>query len=391
MKFGTKIMNKLTYKIALSILALAFVSACSAGSMRIDVEVYKGPLSKPEKIQIAELQAMVENTHLFLEIFEKVLSELNDELEKDLTKDKEKKANLKSFGKNIETLKKTFKGLKDQGVTAGSFRCAESNNEANTCILLQIAKAGQQLKSSAFHWSNYLTFTYFPKEIRKGLVDYAHGASQLGNQLTARSDALHKQLTNGKPREMFPLGDYLQDTRPTEFLSLYDWLNATDFGLFRCTFCNNEQRVNVFSHLFDDNFWSNINTVYATGMGDTNMAFAKDEIGNWTLKSFGSDPTKMVDAYANLTLASLKTAAASLAPGSAAINPELLNTISKLTSGQLGSGVDPKKQSKMEEFRKEALDKLEDLKTAQDKQKAIEEAKAVLKEYKEKLDMLENL
>ncbi|QGZ39896.1 hypothetical protein IP92_02222 [Pseudoduganella flava] len=52
----------------------------------------------------------------------------------------------------------------------------------------------------------------------------------------------------------------------------------------------------------DKAFWQNINTVRVSAAGSSNFVVAKDDVGNWYVKSMGSDPAAMVNAAKNLAL-----------------------------------------------------------------------------------------
>lgn len=55
----------------------------------------------------------------------------------------------------------------------------------------------------------------------------------------------------------------------------------------------------------DKAFWQNINTVRVNGASGTNFVVAKDDVGNWYVKSMGTDPSAMVKAAKNLALFNL--------------------------------------------------------------------------------------
>ena len=65
----------------------------------------------------------------------------------------------------------------------------------------------------------------------------------------------------------------------------------------------------MIERLVTDTHWSKVNSVFAAGQGNVRMAFIKDDIGNWNLKSFANDPTELVNAYKNAGLAALKAVA----------------------------------------------------------------------------------
>lgn len=49
-------------------------------------------------------------------------------------------------------------------------------------------------------------------------------------------------------------------------------------------------------------FWQNINRVTLSGGGDANYAIAKDDVGNWYVKSYSSDPRQIFQSARNLLL-----------------------------------------------------------------------------------------
>jgi hypothetical protein len=76
-------------------------------------------------------------------------------------------------------------------------------------------------------------------------------------------------------------------------------------------------RVKAVRRLFADHNWSNINTVYASGWGKGSMALIKDDIGNWNLKGFDSDPEDLLKAYKDVSIAALETAMKAVKAGAA--------------------------------------------------------------------------
>lgn len=59
----------------------------------------------------------------------------------------------------------------------------------------------------------------------------------------------------------------------------------------------------------DKQFWQNINSVRVSGAGLTNYVMTKDDIGNWYVKSYSSDPSKIIQAAKSLALYNLGGAA----------------------------------------------------------------------------------
>jgi len=53
---------------------------------------------------------------------------------------------------------------------------------------------------------------------------------------------------------------------------------------------------------FDKQFWQNVNTVRVAGAGVTNYVVAKDDVGNWYIKNFSSDPETIIKGAKSLAL-----------------------------------------------------------------------------------------
>ncbi len=154
--------------------------------------------------------------------------------------------------------------------------------------------------------------------------------SEIGNQLKCRVNALAKQLDDGigLDRRELPPSVALCDADPTNFVNLYDYFNATMpnwVGNYAVGMGTVEDRVKIVKDLFGDHYWSRINTVYASGRGKTSMAFIKDDVGNWNLKSFDNDPEDLLKAYTNFSIEAAKRAAIAIqsaSPGGA-VTPAL--------------------------------------------------------------------
>lgn len=55
----------------------------------------------------------------------------------------------------------------------------------------------------------------------------------------------------------------------------------------------------------DKQFWQNINTVKVSGTGRTNYVIAKDDIGNWYVKGYSSNPEDIINSAKNMALFSM--------------------------------------------------------------------------------------
>jgi hypothetical protein len=60
---------------------------------------------------------------------------------------------------------------------------------------------------------------------------------------------------------------------------------------------------------FDKQYWQNVNTVRVAGGGKTNYVIAKDDVGNWYVKNFSSDPESIIQGAKSLALFAAKGAA----------------------------------------------------------------------------------
>ncbi len=205
-----------------------------------------------------------------------------------------------------------------------------------TQFATKVAEIATSMSSLATSVTTDQIFQISRQEVRQELVKLAVITGETANQLSARADVLLRQVqekyraqTTGKEgstnaNRKMSTGDHLRDASATEFLSLIDWLdaakeNGTDEKNSHLDL-NGIHRANIARQLFSDQYWTKINEVHASGQGDVRMALIKDDIGNWNLKSFDSDPTKLLDAYRKVGLAALNTLAKVAAGGNAQVN-----------------------------------------------------------------------
>ena len=191
-------------------------------------------------------------------------------------------------------------------------------------LLMDVAELAVKFREKAFRWAKAHMAGASPDcRIRIAVMSFVLSASETGNQLQARADALLKQLgsRDGRDARELALSVHLQDTEPTDFVHLFEWLEASADGcgadLIRRKVLNVvgfpginvQDRVKVLERLYGDYFWSRINTVHASGAGKTNMVFVKDGEGNWNLKNFESYPGELLEAYLNVGKKALEAAA----------------------------------------------------------------------------------
>ncbi|MBT5107468.1 MAG: hypothetical protein HOM25_02190 [Rhodospirillaceae bacterium] len=336
----------------------------TAGSLRVDVEVYKGPLSKEPSVQWAELVALIQQSY---EALSGIKSFSNRLLKESEIFPSSRQTEIDGICKlddecsihyEIDTALRLVEEFKNSAEAAFT---SESNLAAKEAeirkVLIKTSNGTVQLKAKAFlvaqtQASASIGYLFRPggRLERNVVTNFANWAAEYGNLIGSRADALLKQMQIVPvDRRELPLSVYIRDTEPTDFLNLLIWNRAAAPAIWEemllspiHAFTSEEttDRVRVVETLFADHNWSRINTVYASGQGETSIALIKDDIGNWNLKSFDSDPTELLDAYKNLTLAGVKAATqavgAAATGGQSAVLKSALGTASKLTQGQIG-------------------------------------------------------
>lgn len=219
-------------------------------------------------------------------------------------------AKVRNLITNYTSLRQPIRGLSDISVRD---------------FLQNVATLCGDLKFTAFRWSIAAgAGTSLNSLVRIAQVTTVVATSEYANQLNARADALLKQLTpNGLDRRELSPGVALRETEPTNFVHLYEWFNA-DTGSIAATLAgigSTNNRVKATDQLFANHYWAKTNTVYASGRGKVSMAFIKDDVGNWNLKSFDNDPEELLKAYTDFSIETIKKAstiaAEGFAPGAA--------------------------------------------------------------------------
>lgn len=356
-------MNVLQYLragIACLMLGLAAVlGGCStAGSMLVEVDVYKGPLGKEPELQYAELLAIFEEAIPLLEFHEGLAQSYW--LERDCLGSRESGcALIGEVRKRIRSIRCEmslfYAGFRRrQSVLLGNYEDFEgcpmtgqgtavvvgdlnilNKNELYKKMAEEATKLATRLKVEAFYFAE-AQIGAFPSQpqARYLLVGFVNLMSEMSNQIASRTDTLFKQVSRSVPGKELPLSDHLKDAGPTDFLHLFNWYQATlpdklSYGEDKLT---PDDRARLARRLFSDHYWTRINSVYAGGQGEVSMALIKDDIGNWNLKSFDNNPTELLAAYRNLSLAGIK-AATSLASGSTSG----LDMLSQFARGRVGS------------------------------------------------------
>lgn len=135
-----------------------------------------------------------------------------------------------------------------------------------------------------------------------------------------------------------PTSAYLRDVEPTGYLDAFDWFNANFSSNGTGAYARRNRERGIRS-LNSGVYWEKVNEVYASGQGDVSMAFVKDELGNWNLKSYTNDPSKLLKAYrqgANALIEAAVDAAKTATLGGAGVakGNGLLDLANRLATGR---------------------------------------------------------
>jgi hypothetical protein len=494
----------------------AMTTGCSAlnpsASMRVDIEVYKGPLSKPVEIQIAELEGLVSEARKSLENYQFNLTYLacqeynkyfscceNAGKNKDnfphwptsvshamQRPDQVLCVNLCQYSKTLidsitlPTIDKDIRQSLDR-IKDLIEACKGATNRNKKILYTEIIKASESIeenltllkshtdarhpdieiyqtkisnvlskikalpgnssitKEQMEEISAALAFRETDKERRQWLKQVARSASifkakgatiagsflplvtdknalrtvqallaviasEYGNQMGHRASVLLAQMNNEKKEDM-PLSAYLSDSGCTEASNLYDWYRAkAPFmveewkGFLPVTILDSTSRVRSFERIYNDNYWSKINTVYASGTGDVSMALIRDEYGNWNLKNFSNDPTELLKAYNDLGRASLKAAIKTIKNASSSGTTTALAEAAQLANAFAFNGATDSEgivAQRIELWHENLIKELDEFKTAKSDTQCDEdckiEIKRILERYENKLDVLREI
>jgi hypothetical protein len=363
------------------LLALALVlSGCAtmdrpfgSGSMRIDVEVYKGPLAQEPWTQWGELRGIVSEATIAVnstkrfakDVFEeldcdrilKIIQEPSStgqpaqrqettlpagmEIDSELSRAAGETvwaqdcASVWGLLKVADLIQQAEYGLKEVDTNLnkeGRVRIESVSDLENTKlkvrnVLQNVFYVAMRMRSAAFFLAAVqLSSPLNERRPRPALTNVALVLSEYSNQLITRADALLQQMAGSDRREL-PLSLHLRNTNPTDFLNLHVWNRAAAPALladmilrFPTAFTSKEtaDRVRGYERLFADYNWSNVNSVYASGQGDVALAFIKDDIGNWNLKTFDNDPAELLKSYTAVGKAALVEAAKAVSAASGA-------------------------------------------------------------------------
>jgi prefoldin subunit 5 len=109
----------------------------------------------------------------------------------------------------------------------------------------------------------------------------------------------------GKEEAVIPLSAQLKAAQTEHYAMLHSLLNTAkpsygSTGLFFGNLQNSRHVSTALKSIDRLNSWEQINEAYASGKGEFSVALIKDDIGNWNIKNFQSDPKALLEAQTNL-------------------------------------------------------------------------------------------
>lgn len=338
----------------------------TAASMLVEVDVYKGPLGSGKTIQLGELAAIFDQADHMLGLFVRDATAVCRDAQTDFA-DRQRLCDAAARAQAIRGPLSRFpsdarlrelddaaakvleyqekvraEGSPAAAASAPGLPASEAAAAARKInrAAMEASRLATQLKVEAFYWSEVqIGRITRDSAARALLVGYVNLASELANQISARTVAIDKQLDQNVPGNALALSDHLKEAGPSDFLHLYDWYEATlpDPLNELPPRLSAPDRARLAKRLFSDHYWTRINQVHASGQGDVRMALIKDDIGNWNLKSFDNDAEQLLGAYRSLTLAGVEAGirvAKEVDSGGSAAG---LDLVSRFARGRLGS------------------------------------------------------
>lgn len=382
----------------------AFMNPMRGSSMEVEVEVYQGPLSKPVDMQWAELGALINTGSCYATLLKSKITEVHINLPespeikqvrktkkeqlivdklKELTLLLPQETNIQPYSELNILIRQILDDIRKKSLlepaklqrlqrltqtigaelTMLNESCSDiypykDNKGTPKEWLVKVNRFAASLLAQSYHYG------VWEKNDGKNpplcaFLPVAECAVYARSMLS-RSELLLKQL-NGEWRELMPLSAYLAEAAP----SLFTEYCLDDYGTCNLSalqtvskvsaikkkhragvmVTSDYERINTADALLNENYWQRINHVHSSGLGDVTTAFIKDDIGNWSLKSFSSDPEELLKAYQDLGLKALKEAAefasgggsATVTDGAISKARQLLNLSETVAYGSVGN------------------------------------------------------
>ncbi|MBU6165121.1 MAG: hypothetical protein KGQ52_03195 [Alphaproteobacteria bacterium] len=194
-------------------------------------------------------------------------------------------------------------------------------------IAIAVDNYATLLRSAGFRTS-FGTVRYVPHapSVRSAVLGLSLITAEYGNQLQGRITTLTRQINDDKSANLLSTADFLRDASNTRFLRMAEWLDGGIGG--NPGGMDVADRARLAQSLTSDFYWQPVTSVHGSGRGEVAMAFIKDSIGNWDLKSFSNDPGELLASYRSVADAGIKTAL------------RLIGSAAKAASGPVGGAAE---------------------------------------------------
>ncbi|MGN7611702.1 hypothetical protein ACQZV8_06415 [Magnetococcales bacterium HHB-1] len=349
---------------ALECLQLAFNGPSqNFGQIQDHIDFLDNSAKDAEKI-IQETNNLIQETDGKMQVMQKVIQQEQKRIQEKQgqirAKQRQSLQRQKDVNREISTAYAKLKQEKNkQEKSQKNFDSDKKKKEELKNLLIETSKLGMAFQAKATSMIGYLNT--HQDLLPRGVLDFHRSwpfatlnrltsrivrlailFAEYGNQLSSRTDLLYKLEIDGKTIKELPLRDYLRDSSPSDFNKLHEWMETV---LMKS---EAPVRHRLFSHLYHDRYWSNINRVYASGIGKTRIALVRDDLGNWNLKGFANDPSEVTKAFGNMTTALAKSVADAAAKvGTGGGNIALTQAISALKTATT-----PKRDSEQKIYNK---------------------------------------
>lgn len=229
-----------------------------------------------------------------------------------------------------ETIKDTIARV--QGTTQAKLAFSEPDARRRlqaiaSPIAIAVDNYATLLRSAGFRTS-FGTVRYVPHapSVRSAVLGLSLITAEYGNQLQGRITTLTRQINEDKSANLLSTADFLRDASNTRFLRMAEWLDGGIGG--NPGGMDVADRARLAQSLTSDFYWQPVTSVHGSGRGEVAMAFIKDSIGNWDLKSFSNDPGELLASYRSVADAGIKTAL------------RLIGSAAKAASGPVGGAAE---------------------------------------------------
>ncbi|WP_104403393.1 hypothetical protein [Vibrio penaeicida] len=283
-----------------------FVNPYKGSSMEVEVDVYQGPLSKSEEVQWQEIQVL--------------RSSLEGLCASSFTPQAFTTASKAELENYANCASKVLQDIYSRALWPGVSSNRMVTNTVDDGKKVTTNTVAQTITGTSIKATKTTTEKGIKKEDNKKPhpiktttssteIENAEHMALIARSLLARSELLLQQM-KGEDRHLLPLSAYLAEASPSLFIEYCYHSTDPKTNNWQCDYGRRTgfAKPNMADGLLNEQYWQRINHVHSSGMGNVATAFVKDEIGNWSLKSFDSNPEDLLNAYQDLSFQALSTA-----------------------------------------------------------------------------------